>query len=163
MKQCLQAFLRVLFCSEISHVVQGQKSSARAIRGFWRNSRSFELALPLCTCTGATIAWSCFSLAPDRPSAHVPSGHSLGLFADSQTGRVFCERSKVCGWAQHLGAGTCPRPSLWVSPSVLGASPQLGMKVSAARCIFCMPGFPSLVLLPCFPVMFSPMAQDPPC
>lgn len=127
--------------------------------------------------TPGALSWLCLfalALGPQSlgpASALLQTDHLLMFLQDTAWGcsltakqdAVFCERSKVCGWAQHLGAGTCPRPSLWVSPSVLGASPQLGMKVSAARCIFCMPGFPSLVLLPCFPVMFSPMAQDPPC
>lgn len=163
MKQCLQAFLRVLFCSKISHVVQGQRSSARAIHGFWRNSRSFELALPLWACTGATIAWSCFCPAPDRPSAPVPPGDSLGLFADSQTGRGVCERGKVCGWAQPLGVGTCPGPPSEVSPSVLVPALSLGMKISAARCIFSVPGFPSLVLPPCFSCDVFPHGTGSPC
>lgn len=88
-KQSLQAFLRVIFRSKAPSAMWCR--GRRALRGpsvaAWRNSRSFELALPIWTCTVATIAWSCFCLPPDRPSAPLPSGASLGLFADSQTGR----------------------------------------------------------------------------
>lgn len=70
LKQCLQAFLNLICRSRATSAMWCRGS--RALRGpsvpFWKNSRSLELALPLWTCTGATIAWSCFCLPPDGSS-----------------------------------------------------------------------------------------------
>lgn len=134
MKQCLQAFLRVIFCSKTTSAMWCR--GRRALRGpsvaFWKNSRSFELALPLQTCTGATIAWSCFCPPPDRPSGSLllsflrETAWSCLLTVKQDMEVVFCEwmaGSEVCGWTQHVRVGTSPGPSLCGQSQRAGCQP----------------------------------------